>query len=265
MSFRVDALLKALRREEAEAVLRKAVALDPLFLNGRLQLATLESERAEHAAAAATLMAAPEPQLDDRELRWQLSGELYRLGRIEEGLELLGGLVAETPDSQRERLLQGLMLGALGRDDEAVAVYENLRQDQVDNLVVIGELVKIYERNGQQRKAEQVLRATEESLRPEGRWAEARFHLLNHLWRMESWGELIAASQEFVDDTESPLHRQGVLFHVDGLHGNGESSRALEVLANLQVVPVHRVLAKEAQILAFAIDRPGPGGGRPTG
>lgn len=250
VSFRVDALLKALRREEAEAVLRKAVALDPLFLNGRLQLATLESERAEHAAAVATLMGASEQQFEDRELRWQLSGELYRVGRIEEGLELVEGLVADTPDSERERILRGLMLGALGRDDEAVAVYEDLWRDQMGNLVVVGELVKIFERNGREREAEDLLRATEEALRPEGRWAEARFHLLNHLWRTESWGELIAASEEFVDDTGSPLHRQGVLFHVDGLHGNGESSQALEVLASLQVVPVHRVLAKEAVILA---------------
>jgi tetratricopeptide (TPR) repeat protein len=197
-------------------------------------------------------MATPEQQFGDRELRWQLSGQLYRLGRIEEGLEIVEGLVAEVPEAERERLLQGLMLGALGRDEEAVAVYEDMRQDQLGNLVVIGELVKIHERNGRLREAEEVLRAAEEFLRSEGGWAEARFHLLNHLWRTQSWGDLVEASEEFVDDPESPLYRQGVFFYVDGLHGKGDSSRALEVLADLPAdrVPGHRVLAKEAEILA---------------
>ena len=254
-SYRIDSLLQSQQNDLAESVLRDLLSQDGSFLRGRLQLAALQSERGDHVAAGRTLRSAPEDQLEERELRWQLAGQLYRLGELDEGIKLLNSLLVEEPAAFRERMLKGMMLSALGRDAGAAEVYEGLHEDRPLNLDIVSELVKIGERRGDHEGAVALLREVEQLLIEEDsnrRLLQVRFELLSLLWRSQAWEELIREARPLAADPQSPLHVQGLFYLVDALHGSGRSGRALEVLEASAGGPIasYRLFSKRSEILA---------------
>ena len=251
-SYRVSALLEAKQTDRAVEVLEEVLAHDAAFLNGRLQLASLLSDRGEHRRAVEVLSSAPAGQRDDRELRWQLAGQQYRIGELEAALATVEALLAEDPERLRERILRGLILSALGRDQEAARLYESLLAERPRNLDLARQLVKLHERNDRPEAAEEVLRQLEKRLREAGETelgVQARFELLSHLWRRRAWGELIDAAEPAADDPESALHLEALIFTVEALHRSGRSERALERLTASQAIPLPRRLSEQAQIL----------------
>mgnify|MGYP002624229994 CR=1 FL=1 len=254
-SYRVDAFLQAQQVERADRALRDLLAADPSFLRARLQLAALESDRGDHRGAASTLRAAPADQLGDHELRWQLAGQLYRLGELDAGVELLDGLLRDDPTLFRERMLKAMVLAAQGSDDQAREIYLGLHRDRPLNLDIVSELVKLGERAGEVDAMLALLDDVDRRLREEGadrRLLQVQFERLGLLWRTESWERLAREAKPLANDSSSPLQAQGVFYLVDALHGIGRSERALEVLGQAAAdgSDPHRLAAKRAEILA---------------
>lgn len=261
-SYHVSALLEAERIERAVEVLQDALAHDAAFLNGRLQLAALLSDRGEHRRAVEVLSAAPPEQLQDRELRWQLAGQQYRIGEMDVALETVDSLLAEDPARLRERILKGLILGAVGRDGEAIQLYQELLSERPSNVDLARQLVKLHERNDRADEAEAVLRRLEDRLREAG--AEelalrARLELLHLFWRLEDWPRLLDAAEPASQEPEAPLHVEALLLTAEALHRSGRSERALELLTGSEAVPLPRRLSKQAEIL-YDLGRSRPAG-----
>ena len=254
-SFRIDALLQSQQEAAAEAALVEYLRYDAAFLRGRLQLAMLQSERGDHLAAASSLRSAPAEQLGDRELRWQLAGQLYRLGELDEGVETIDSLLANDPEAFRERMLKGMMLSAQGHDPEALEVYRGLRLERPLNLDIVSKMVEGYERLGRFDSAEELLREVEERLIEAGgdrRLMQLRFELMSHLWRAEAWDRLAEVAEPLAGNPDSPLQAQGVLYLSDALHAVGDSEEALKLLKKSagSAVSEPRSIAKRAEILA---------------
>jgi tetratricopeptide (TPR) repeat protein len=255
-SYHVDALLQSGQEAPAEAALRDMLARDPAFLRARIQLATLERERGDHLGSAGTLRSAPAEQRGDRQLRWQLAGQLYRLAELDEGLTLIDSLLESDPEAFRERSLKAMMLASGGDYDAALEIYAELRQERPLNQDLVAAMVEIYERQGQPRRAEELLLELDRALAEAGRdqrRLQVRLELMSHLWRIEAWDRLAREARPLAEDTESPLRPQAVFFVADALHATGRSEQALELLARAadgDSMPAARLAAKRAEILA---------------
>jgi len=251
-SFLVEAWMRASKRPEAEGVLSRFLDTDPEFLRGRLMLARQQSQRGDHRAARETLLGAPQSQLQNSELRWQLAGQLYRTGELERGLGILDGLLEESPDSFRDRLLKAMTLEAMGHNQRAIALYEGLLEDRPQSPEVVRALVKAFEREDLQQRAEELLRRWQESSQNEMEAAGRRGELWGHLMRSESWQTLAAESRAAAEDPESPLHLQAFMMYVEALRRTGQAEEALALLAGYSgtSVPAHRLASKEAELLA---------------
>ncbi|MGD2116066.1 MAG: tetratricopeptide repeat protein, partial [Acidobacteriota bacterium] len=227
-----EALLESGRRREAAAPLRKVLEGDPDNESVRLALAEVLAGRGEHEEATKVLREAPE-RLESVEARTRLATELYLTGELEAAGETLEELAADAPDDRYVRLLHGLVLSALARNDEALATLEPLLDGgpgDADLAVTVSDLLLRQEREDE---AVNVLRDTVERLEAEGpiqdaaavRLALARLYANLGRWRTVE--ETVAPLLE--GDGETPP--EALLLWADALVEDGRGAEALDRLS----------------------------------
>ncbi|MGH9464318.1 MAG: tetratricopeptide repeat protein, partial [Thermoanaerobaculia bacterium] len=156
---------------------------------------------------------------DEPELARRLALALYRAGEPEGALDSLTAWLAAEPGDVRARLLQSLLLSALGREVEAVGVLEELRRSRPDDLEVATLLAR------------------------------------HHTARRE-WQAALAISEPLLDAGVDEERAELALLSAEALRGDGRALEALDRLALLgRGLEQHpRALALSAEIL-FALDR----------
>lgn len=256
--FLAEALLESGRRQEAAGALRKVVEGAPENESARLTLAEILSERGEHEEAKRLLREAPEP-LESVEARTRLATELYLTGELDGAREVLAELSEEAPDSRYVRLLHGLVLSALARNEEALSTLEPLLDGgpgDADLAVTVSELLLRQQREDE---AVDVLRGTVERLEEEGpqqsatpvRLALARLYA--NLGRWTTVEETVAPLLDGTEEGADPPPPQALVLWSDAL---AEQGRGGEALARLQAAEeaIERIdpalLSKRVELLA---------------
>jgi tetratricopeptide (TPR) repeat protein len=144
----VEALLQAQKNRDAETALQQLLGLDPESIEARLTLAELESQRDDHRAALATLLAVPEPGRNDPRIQRQLAWAYYLTGSIDAAQASLTPLrQADTEDLQLA-LLQGLIYSAQGRNPEAAELFARVRGKRPEDPALTMALARVLERQG---------------------------------------------------------------------------------------------------------------------
>ncbi|MEM1181280.1 MAG: tetratricopeptide repeat protein [Acidobacteriota bacterium] len=165
-SMLVDALMGADRRQEAEKALTDLIPLDPTNLEHSLKLANLLSERGEHVGAAQVLEQAGEGDwLTGARIRQALAREYHLIGRHQEALELVDGMLedpfaASAPNRGLQRLKVSI-LSAMTRYDRAIELFRPLLEDSKDGERRLQDallLSRLYERAADADAAVEVLR-----------------------------------------------------------------------------------------------------------
>ncbi len=215
----VDALIRSGRKGEAEKTLTDFLAVEPSALEFRLTLADLLAERGEHARAVEVLEAADAAAQNRPELSRRLALALYRAGDPERALARLESWLEAEPGDLRARLLQSLLLSALGREADATEVLESLRRSRPDDLEVATLLT--------------------------------RHHTSRHAWRAA-----LAVSEPLLEDGVDAEHAELALLSAEALRGEGRGLEALDRLAlvGAQLEQHPRAVAMSAEIL-FDLER----------
>ena len=156
----LDALLKAERKAEASALLRRSLTEDPSDLQSRLALADLESDADDHRAAAELLRAAPGEQRASSDVRRRLALEEYRNGAIESAPVEIDSLLAAEPGYTGGHYLRGILLSALARNAEAEKEFADLLQKNPEAVDFALNLARVIERQGRRSEANAFLEET---------------------------------------------------------------------------------------------------------
>ena len=151
------------RESEADYMLRKIIQEHPHFMPAYVELAEMHMRhrRIEPAVAvlSAGLKASPNDAvlLNDIGMCWMVKGDYAR------ALTMFKQAAAAMPANARYRGNMALALGMMGRYEESLALYEQLLApaDAHDNLAIICEARKDFERAGVERATASELRAAE--------------------------------------------------------------------------------------------------------
>ena len=148
----IDALMRAGRRDEAEAALRDFLERDPEAPRLRRVLAELLAEKGDHAGAAKVLQAGGAELLADPEISRRLALELYQAGDSEAALRYLGPWIEQQPDDHRARLLRALLLSGLERYEEAESELTQLHREHPEDVEIASLLARHHLRAGRWRE-----------------------------------------------------------------------------------------------------------------
>ena len=232
----VEALLRAEKPAEAEAVLGEILGFDPGSLEARMTLADLQSERGDHEAAVATLKAAPEETLGEPRLRRKLAWELYLSGNLEAALPIADALLAgkeQDPESTSERLLKGLVLSAEGRNAEALELLDKIRQAQPDNAALAMTVTRLFQREGRHDEAAAVLRGLLDGLARDGKTdsePEVRLELAQVYFDAKDWDKLEETLAPLLQSTDEGVRTQAVVLQAEALTEAKKYDEALAAL-----------------------------------
>lgn len=254
-TFLVEALVKADQRAEAEKVLGELLAADPDSTETRLMLAELQSERGDHRAALATLLAAPPELRDEPRLKRQLASELYLTGDLDAALATAESLLAAQPDNQFLSLLRALVLSAQGQSEQALGSVAALRARDPEDASLAGTEARLLQRLGRTDEAARTLSDLAARLERQGKAApaaEIRLELARLLFEARRFGEVLAAVRplaggEAADLADRTITAQAVLLEADALLELGRHGDALDLLARQTPSPL--VTAKRAEAL----------------
>jgi len=232
-----QALLSAGREPEAEEALRRLVALEADNLRARLTLAGLESGRGDHAAALATLRAAPPAGGQAAEVERRIALELHLSGANDEALAAVERMLA-APGARPEPpllALQALIFADEDRHAELAEVLDRLAPDDPSQR----RLADLLEQRGAEREAERVLRRALERLDegdPGTAWTLRRelAALLDRQGELDAAVEILAPG---LAAAEAATRRQATLFSADLLSRGGDSRAALELLDRSELEP----------------------------
>ena len=151
------------REPEADFMLRKILQEHPHFMPAYVELAEMHMRhrRVEPAVAVLNAGLAFSPRdpvlLNDIGMCWMVKGDYGR------GLTMFKQAAAAMPANARYRGNMALALGMMGRYEESLALYEQLLTpaDAHDNLAVICEARKDFERAAEERATASELRAAD--------------------------------------------------------------------------------------------------------
>jgi len=149
-----EALMRTGRQAEAEGVLGRLLSLDPGARQVRLGVATLQSGRGDHAAALATLQAAPPSLRAEPEIQRRIALELHLSGHPDAALAMTDKLRSEDPATPGLLTVRALALASLGRSEELYTALDALPPQDPQQREIANDL----EVNGQAEVAQQVLR-----------------------------------------------------------------------------------------------------------
>lgn len=252
----VEALLRAEKGTEAEAVLVDIVGFDPGSLEARLTLADLQSERGDHEAAVATLSAAPEEVRAEPRLQRKLAWELYLSGNLEAALPAADALLAgreKDPEAESIRLLRGLILSAEGRNREALELLEKIRAAQPDNTALALTVARLLRREGRSGEAATVLGGLAGQMAREGKTAEereVRLELAESYFEAKDWDKLAATLAPLLRADDEAVRNQAVVLQAQGLAEAKRYDEALAVLDQGGADPA--VESRRAEVLIHA-------------
>jgi tetratricopeptide (TPR) repeat protein len=249
-SFLVEALLKAERSTEAEAVLREILGFDPTALEARLTLADVQSRRGDHRGALDTLLAAPPEVRADPQLRRQLASALYLTGDLDAALATADELLGVQPDNQYIALLKGLILSAQGRNGEALELLTRLRQAEPRDLVLASTMARVLRREQRPAEAVEVLAGLVADLEREGRTKpaqEARLELAQVHAGTAAWRKVGEVLAPLLGVDDPAVRIEATLLQADAQIALADYDGALALLAaDAERSPV--VAAKQAQV-----------------
>ncbi len=146
--------LKSGKTDEAELMLREALAASSDDIEARSSLADLVSRRGDHAEAAALLSSVP-PEAARPEVTQRLVWELYLAGRLEEAAVSAARLPSE--GNGTARTLQILLLAAQGRHQEAADDLASVIQKAPSNTTLIEAVSRALQTAGRRSEAERFL------------------------------------------------------------------------------------------------------------
>ncbi len=244
----VEALLRAGKPAEAEAMLGEILGFDPGSLEARMTLADLQSERGDHEAAVATLSAAPEQALAEPRLRRKLAWELYLSGNLAAALPAADALLAgheQDPEADSLRLLKGLILSAEGRNAEALELLDPIRRAQPDNTALAMTVSRLYQREGRHAEAAALLRERLERRSQGAQGAqgtqgasggatdneqELRLELAQVYFDGKDWKKLDETLAPLLQSADDGVRAQALVLQADGLAEAKKYDEALAVL-----------------------------------
>jgi tetratricopeptide (TPR) repeat protein len=235
-----QALVAAGRNPEGEEVLARILAMEPDDREMRLELARVQAERGDHAAALATLDEAPAEQREGPMFRRRRALELYFLGRYDEAVALIDEVLAEGAAEVTQSGVKALALAAQDRQEE----FDRLLAEMGPDLPVHRELARMLEARGSAAQAERVLRrlvarleAGEGEPTPEGAppaAAVARDDLARLLAHTGRPAEAAAVLEPLLTVEPPDLRRIAALTQAGYLHEAGRTDEALALLEGLE-------------------------------
>lgn len=237
-SMLLDALLKAERRDEAAALLRRRLADDPSDLQSRLALADLLGDEKDHRGAVALLRAATAEQRTSSDVRRRLAIEEYRAGDLEAALAEIDPLLAEDPTYTGGHYLRGVILTALARNAEAEKEFAELLQKSPASVDFALNLARVLERQGRRKEADAFLEETlhrseaqpAKDANPDDT-ARLRVALALSATRSKDWARAQEMLRPLLGDARSELHDEALFLTADALLESQHGDDALALLA----------------------------------
>ena len=254
-SLLVEALLKADRKPEAEAVLKEMLGWNPESLQTRLTLADVEGQRGDHRAALNTLLAAPEAVRGDPQLRRQLASTLYLTGDLDSALKTADELLKAQPDNHYLELLKGLVLTAQGHNAEALTLLSRLRETDPQDLVLAATLARVLRREGKKDEAAKLLGDLAADLAKDGKVKESReatLELAQLYATTEDWEKESAALEPLRRADDEAVRTEALLRKADALLELKRYDEALSLLvppSSSAPAPAPAIAAKRGEVL----------------
>lgn len=174
---RATVLLNQGRMDEAEKVIREAIAIDPDDARGYRTLGVLASraDRWELALEAAREMRRLQPE--NIQLRLIMAEALFRLDRAEEGQAELDAALAERPDDSRPWLMQAQVYRRNNEVEKAVEAFNSAVRIEPRNVSILRMRAEALSALARLDEAEQDLRrAYELQPTPENALALSRYY-----------------------------------------------------------------------------------------
>lgn len=159
---RAAVLAESGRADRAEEALRSLVEKHPDFYDaqkflGRLLLESSANEPQRLGAALVHLHRAFKLRPDDLATGLTVAQILMAQNRNEEAAKVLATLLEESPDNRSVNFTYGQVLTKLGRGDESRPYYEKVLVSDPQFGPAISQLVDIYEKSNEFRKAAEIL------------------------------------------------------------------------------------------------------------
>lgn len=133
-------LLQAGKLDDAEPLLRRAVAAEPSNGDAHNLLGTILDQRGQAQAAEREYRAALRFNSRSASARTNLGVLLARTGRSEAAVEAFEAVLAQVPDHPQATINLALLYAARGDYNHAVPLFERARRQQPDNLTVLSQL-----------------------------------------------------------------------------------------------------------------------------
>ena len=229
----VDALFNAGRTEEAEVALEEILSFDPEAPEARLTLAEMKAQKGEHRAAIELIEKGPEEFRTSEKARQRLAVQYYLAGEPDTAMAQLEAL-GESGQAGNLGALRALILGAQGRDQEAIAQLRRLLTEEPDNSELSSTLSRILLRQGQAGEAVRVLQSAIERIEASGapeRSIPLRFEWAEALMVAEDWAG-VAAVMKPLQESDRPRVRAGAgLVVAEALMRQDRAEDALALLS----------------------------------
>jgi tetratricopeptide (TPR) repeat protein len=133
-------LLQAGKLDEADPLLRRAIAADPSNADAHNLLGTMLDQRGQAPAAEREYRAALRFNSRSASARANLGVLLARTGRSDAAVEAFEAVLAQIPDHLQATINLALLYAARGDYHHAVPLFERARRQQPDNLTVLSQL-----------------------------------------------------------------------------------------------------------------------------
>ncbi|HTQ79032.1 MAG TPA: tetratricopeptide repeat protein, partial [Thermoanaerobaculia bacterium] len=245
------------RKQEAEGVLKEILSFAPESLQSRLTLAEVQGQRGDHRAALDTLLAAPEGQRDDPQLRRQLASTLYLTGDLDSALKTADDLLKIQPENQYLELLKGLVLTAQGRNPEALTLLTRLRDADPQDLTLTATLARVLRREGKKEEGAKLLADLAADLAKDGKVkesSEATLELAQLYATTSDWQKESDVLEPLLRSDEPTIRTDALLLKADALTELKRYDEALNLLTPAEssspaMPAVPAIVAKEAEVL----------------
>src|SRR6202171_2126020 len=132
--------LQAGKLNEAEPLVRRAIAAAPSNADAHNLLGTILDQRGQAQAAEREYLAALRLNPRSASARANLGVLLARTGRSEAAVRAFEAVLAEVPDHPQATINLALLYAARGDYSHAVPLLERARRQQPDNLTVLSQL-----------------------------------------------------------------------------------------------------------------------------